>query len=352
MCRWFAYISETEPASYDWKLLEDILIRPQHSIVKQVQEHYLPGLFHHVDKASDEEQRADIAARNLFYNDDGTGVAFYTTVGSEFGCVSYPTPQVYKTTMPPTNDINFRSLCENACSTTVFAHVRMATSEVQQFNNHPFTFGRHIFMHNGGVAHFTQIRRGLCEKMSQKAFGNIHGSTDSEHLAALYMSYLGDAWDTVYSLEEMKLALEKAIGDVLDLQSKLPGATTPIAASSLNLCTTDGSKLLAFRYRNSDGKEQPPSLYFTTTAGVTLNRKYPGHPDFEKDCDIPREHVAGFCGDDVLAAENHGDHVIVASEPTTCREHEWKLIPKNQAVMVHFVDGQVNLRLEDIKIPK
>ncbi|KAJ7797895.1 hypothetical protein B0H14DRAFT_2389214, partial [Mycena olivaceomarginata] len=23
----------------------------------------------------------------------------------------------------------------------------------------------------------------------------------------------------------------------------------------------------------------PPSLYFSTTAGVTLNRKHPGHPD-------------------------------------------------------------------------
>ena len=31
---------------------------------------------------------------------------------------------------------------------------------------------------------------------------------------------------------------------------------------------------------------------------------------------------------------NRGDHVIVASEPTTFRKEDWELIPKNQCVMV------------------
>jgi glutamine amidotransferase len=37
MCRWFAYISPTEPC-----LLEDVLVTPKHSLAKQVHEHYLP----------------------------------------------------------------------------------------------------------------------------------------------------------------------------------------------------------------------------------------------------------------------------------------------------------------------
>ncbi|KAG7089418.1 hypothetical protein E1B28_011106 [Marasmius oreades] len=346
MCRWFAYISDCESA-----LLEDILIRPQHSIVKQVEQHWLPKLFHHVDKDTDKATRADIAARNLHFNDDGTGVAFYSTVASEYGTAPHPLPQIYKTIMPPTNDINFRSLCQNTCSKTVFAHVRMATSEVHQFNNHPFAFGRHIFMHNGGVANFSQIRRGVCTKLSHKAFENIYGSTDSEHLAALYMTHLGDDWNEVYSLDEMKRALERTIADVLDLQSKLPGATNPLDASSLNLCTTDGFKLLAFRYRNAD-IEQPPSLYISTKAGVTLNRKYPGHPNYWNDCDIPDDQALGFCGKDTLAAEEHGEHVIISSEPTTCQEDQWDLIPKNHAVMVEFAKGKAYLRTEPIVIPK
>ncbi|KAK7050829.1 hypothetical protein VNI00_004940 [Paramarasmius palmivorus] len=258
MCRWFAYISDKEAC-----LLEDVLIRPTHSIVKQVEDHYLPKLFHHVDKESDKEQRLDIRARNLY------------------------------------------------------------------FNGHPFAFGRHIFMHNGGIAEFERIRRDICSKLSPKAYQNIHGTTDTEHLAALYFTHLGDDWDAQYSLEDMKKALELAIVDVLLLQSQLPDATTPLAPSSLNICTTDGHQLLAFRYRNSED-EQPPSLYLSTTAGVTLNRKFPGHPDFKKQEEVPEVHAAGLKGTNTLQRDVHGDHVIIASEPTTRDEDEWELIGKNK----------------------
>ncbi|KAK1236350.1 hypothetical protein PQX77_000383 [Marasmius sp. AFHP31] len=357
MCRWFAYISEHEPA-----LLEDVLIRPDHSIVKQVEKHYLPKLFHHVDKESDKEQRADIAARNLYFNGDGTGLAFYTPVASSYGTARHPLPQTYKTTMPPTNDINFRSLCSNTCSTTIFAHVRMATSDVHQFNSHPFTFGRHIFMHNGGIAEFPKIRRAMGAKMGEKAFGNVRGTTDSECLAGVYMTHLtgpNEDWDKEYTLEEMKTALEKAIADVFEIQTQLvPGVTRDkIPASSLNLCTTDGNKLVAFRFRNTgdaldNDEEQPPSLYTSTTAGITLNRKFPGHPNYARGTDIPMDFAAGLLGNDTVAAEEHKDHLIISSEPTTRDDDEWTLVPKNEAVMVRFdVDGNLDWRTEKIDIP-
>jgi glutamine amidotransferase len=40
-------------------------------------------------------------------------------------------------------------------------------------------------MHNGVVSDFTPIRRALTAKMSDAAFANVFGSTDSEHMAAL-----------------------------------------------------------------------------------------------------------------------------------------------------------------------
>jgi glutamine amidotransferase len=278
-------------------------------------------------------------------------VAFYNKVAMKFGEATVPLPQLYKTMIPPANDVNFRSICRNTSSLTVFAHVRMATSEVQQFNSHPFAFGRHVFMHNGSVAGFTSIRRELCCKLSAKAYGNIYGSTDSEHVAALYFTHLGDDWNAERSVDEMKVALERAIADVVELQRKLPDATVPLAASSLNLCTTDGSKLLAFRFRNSD-KEEPPSLYYSTKAGVSLNRKYPGHPDYLK-WDVPDEDTSGFTGDKMLAPEAYGNHVIVASEPTTKNDDaEWELVPKNNAVLVDFVDGCNNVRIQKIVVPQ
>jgi glutamine amidotransferase len=42
------------------------------------------------------------------------------------------------------------------------------------------------FMHNGVISDFTPIRRALSAKLSDSSFANVFGSTDSEHLAALY----------------------------------------------------------------------------------------------------------------------------------------------------------------------
>ncbi|KAL0065220.1 hypothetical protein AAF712_007731 [Marasmius tenuissimus] len=350
MCRWFAYISEKEPA-----LLEDVLIRPDHSIVKQVEKHYLPKLFHHVDKESDKEQRADIAARNLYFNGDGTGVAFYTPVASSYGTARHPLPQSYKTTMPPTNDINFRSLCSNTCSTTIFAHVRMATSDVHQFNSHPFTFGRHIFMHNGVSPSSLRYVERWVRRWVRRRLAMYVGQPDSECLAGVYMTHLtgpNEDWDKEYTLEEMKTALEKAIADVFEVQTQLvPGATRDkIPASSLNLCTTDGNKNTGDALDNDD--EQPPSLYTSTTAGITLNRKFPGHPNFTRGADVPMNFAAGLLGNDTVPAEEHKDHLIISSEPTTRDDEEWTLVPKNEAVMVQFdADGNLDWKTEKIDIP-
>ena len=50
-------------------LLDDVLIVPKHSIVQQVNEHYLPKLFHHTTAVGDAEAKKDSAARNLYFND-------------------------------------------------------------------------------------------------------------------------------------------------------------------------------------------------------------------------------------------------------------------------------------------
>jgi len=250
---------------------------------------------------------------------------------------------LYKTIQPPGNDTNFLSLVSNMSTLALFAHIRMATSAVHEYNNHPFAFGRHLFMHNGSVANFTLIRRDLCALMSPQAFAAIQGSTDSEHVGALYMTYLAanDDWEKEYPIKEMKVALDKAISTVLRLQKKLPPAVRD-EANSLNLCTTDGDQLLAVRFRNHP-IEQPPSLYYSTTAGVTLNRKYPDHPDGEAAEVQADVRPAG----QRKAAEEHGDHVIVASEPSTYKKEDWHLIPKNTAVLV---DEQMKVTLEPVKI--
>ena len=132
-------------------------------------------------------------------------------------------------------------------------------------------------MHNGGVSDFVTISRDMVDLMDSDAYANMAGSTDSEHLAALYITYLTDgkgkaSWEKQYTIHQMRDAMRKAIGTVHQLQRKHLGDKAE--PNSLNLATTDGSQLVAFRFRNH-ATEQPPSLYWSTSAGVTLNRKYP-----------------------------------------------------------------------------
>ncbi|KAH5107372.1 hypothetical protein HBI23_112540 [Parastagonospora nodorum] len=337
MCRWFAYISPTEPC-----LLSDVLITPANSISKQCSEHYLPGLLpHEKDKDLDHTSDELLRMRNSLLNMDGLGIAWYTEATSSYvKHVTGPRPALYKSQSPPINDFNFKSLCENTETRCVFAHIRASSgSVVTQVNSHPFVFGRHIFMHNGVISNFSAIRRDLSDLLSFDAYCNILGSTDSEHAAALYMTNLtnhGDkkSWDKPYSLKAMFVAMRKTVLQILQLQhDKLGETNTP---NSLNFCTTDGTRLLAIRFRNH-ASQQPPSLYWSEFAGRTLNTKYPGHPDSK---DIVNE-------DSVLdEGEKIGKHTIVASEPTTYDEKEWHLISRNHALLVDEDGVEKELEIE------
>ena len=85
-------------------------------------------------------------------------------------------------------------------------------------------------------------------------------------MAALYMTYLtkgGDAasFDQEYPLDEMAVAMHMTVATILGLQHKFFGDKKK--PNSLNLCTTDGIKLVAYRFRNHR-TSQPPSLYYST----------------------------------------------------------------------------------------
>jgi len=302
-----------------------------------VHDRYLPKLIHHSPDGSDAAEK-EITVRNALYNMDGTGIAWYTSAQTDFlPEITGLRPSLYKTTTLPLADPNFKSICFNTSTRVLFAHIRATSgSQVVTTNNHPFVFGRHTFMHNGGVTDFTAIRRAICDELNLDAYGNIFGSTDSEHIAALYIHYLTsgkgpDSWQQEYSVREMAKALHKAVAFVIKAQIQILGDKR--RPNSLNLAATDGRRLLTYRFRNHK-VEQPPSLYYSTTAGVTLNRKFEGHPD----ADIGG--TFGIAEEQVKKAEEHGKHVIVASEPTTYKEEEWELLPKNSCLMVE-TDGKV-----------
>jgi glutamine amidotransferase len=338
MCRWFAYISASEEC-----LLEDVLITPNHSLCKQVNANFLPGLESY--NSDPVQGQLELATRNRYLNVDGIGVAWYTPTRAAYTPLEGPRPTLYKSAQPPLNDLNFRSIAQHTASRCLFAHIRAATSTpVVTVNNHPFAFGRHIIMHNGSISAFEQIARGVSEKMHHDAHAAMGGRTDSEHFAALYMTHLAkhtkkpggghgaSAWEEGYTAPEMKAALIATLEDVFTLQQKL---LPELPGNSLNVAVTDGDSMVAMRVRNHVS-EEPPSLYYSTEAGVSLNSKYPGsaygddNPDWAPDADWTKN------------PEDYPPHVIVASEPST-RVAEapkvedtgpWKLIGKNTCVLV------------------
>ena len=69
------------------------------------------------------------------------------------------------------------------------AHVRAATpgSEVNLANCHPFEYGSYLLMHNGRIGGFPAVRRRLLESLTDEAFDVVRGSTDTEHLFAVFV---------------------------------------------------------------------------------------------------------------------------------------------------------------------
>lgn len=99
---------------------------------------------------------------------------------------------------------------------------------------------------DGVVSDFTNIRRDLSDLPSYDAYCNVLGTTDSEHVAALYINNLtggkkGD-WERTYTVQQMRDALVKTIITILELQHKVLGDKA--APNSLNLCATDGTKVI------------------------------------------------------------------------------------------------------------
>ena len=63
---------------------------------------------------------------------------------------------------PAWNDRNLRELSGHIRSPLVFAHIRASTgTPVQQTNCHPFRHGRWLWMHNGLIAQFHDVKREL-----------------------------------------------------------------------------------------------------------------------------------------------------------------------------------------------
>ncbi|OHB78630.1 MAG: hypothetical protein A2V98_06680 [Planctomycetes bacterium RBG_16_64_12] len=233
-------------------------------------------------------------------NGDGFGVAWYVPEVS-------PEPAVFRSIQPAWNNMNLRDLARVTRSPVVLAHVRAASAGtgVSEANCHPFALGRLAFMHNGAVPEFSRLKRQLQQRLSDQAFSAIAGTTDSEHMFALFRDHLAGA-NGANRTEAMADALEATLADVVQLARQCGITKNP----SLNVAVCDGRCAVVSRY--TSGSSQAPSLYYHT------GKRYA--------CED------GQCR--MVAAEKSHHAVMVASEPLT-DEETWTVVPGGQMMLIH-----------------
>jgi glutamine amidotransferase len=249
-------------------LAEDLLFRPKHSIIDQ-------SLHSHLGATTT--------------NGDGFGIGWYGE-GSD--------PAIYKNISPAWNDANLHEIARQIRTPLLFAHVRASTgTAVQRSNCHPFRWGRWLWMHNGVIRGFHEIKRDLLLRVDPTVFADIEGSTDSETLFFLALS-LGLTEDPVG-------AVERAVG----LVEKVAAEHEVVDPVQMTVATSDGESIWVFRY-SSEGKSR--TLYFSTDA-ARLRALYP---------DI-----------DVIARASDETRLVV-SEPIRDLPGAWNEVPESSVGVV------------------
>jgi glutamine amidotransferase len=137
---------------------------------------------------------------------------------------------------------------------------------VQQTNCHPFRCGHWLWAHNGGIREFATVRRDLLFAVDAALFPGIAGSTDSELMFYLALTF-GLEQDPVSAVERM-------VGFVEDV-GKAHGVQWPI---QMTVVTTDGKRLWAFRY-SSEGQSR--TLFYTALVS-TVRQLHPDVPQLRQ----------------------------------------------------------------------
>jgi predicted glutamine amidotransferase len=241
-------------------------------------------------------------------NGDGFGLAWYPLDDAE--------PAVFRSTTPAWNNHNLLDLARVVSSCCILAHVRAATrgSIVSESNCHPFRHGRYTFMHNGDIGNFSRIRRALLAALSDEAFHAIRGTTDSEHMFALFLDRLREqpAGDPALRMSE---ALAATIEQIVGLVAR-DGGGEP---SYINCAVSDGRSAVTLRF-TTDAPIHGESLYY--------------HSGQRYLC------VGGVCH---MLEEGDGRGAVLVSSERLTDDDRWQAVPANHMVLID-PDRRVRLR--------
>lgn len=256
MCRWMVYSGSPI-------LLEELLYKPAHSLV-------------------DQSRHARLGVETT--NGDGFGVGWYGQGEN---------PGVFRAVSPAWSNRNLRDLAAHVSSPLFLAHVRASTgTPVQESNCHPFRFQRWLWMHNGSIAQFARLKRDLVLAVDPELFPAIEGSTDSELMFFLALTFgLRD---------DPPGAVAHAVG-LIEATGRRHGVENPV---QLTVATSDGDRVWAFRYSTQHDSR---SLFYSTDVS-TLRALHPDNPTLRLVSDDAR---------------------LVVSEPLGELPGAWNVVPES-----------------------
>jgi predicted glutamine amidotransferase len=263
MCRWNAYVGEP-------LLIGELLYRTKHGLIDQ-------SLHSHMGAETT--------------NGDGFGVGWY-------GTADRSVPVRYRSVDPAWNDTNLRELCDYIESPLFIAHIRAAIgSSVQQTNCHPFRHGRWLFVHNGLINGIQSLRRELLLAVDPSLFESIEGSTDSEVLFYVALTF---------GLEDDPLgSMQRAVGFVEE-KARERGIEDPV---QMTVGISDGERLWAVRYSS----ERRSRTLFVSEDVEALRRLHPENERLQR-----------------LSAKDR----VVVSEPLSDLAGAWIEIPESSGIVL------------------
>ena len=207
-------------------------------------------------------------------------------------------PCRYRSVTPAWSDVNLRELARHIESPLFLAHIRATTgTPVQQTNCHPFRHERWLFVHNGALNEFHEIRRDLLLAVDPSLFEGINGSTDSELLFYLALTF---------GLEDDPVAgLERAVGFV-EATARARGVEHPV---QMTIGVSDGERLWAVRYSS---QHRSRTLFVSDDAAALRQL----HPESER-----------------LQHLTDEDRAVV-SEPLGDLPGVWREVPESTALII------------------
>lgn len=261
MCRWLGYLGGPI-------FPRELLYEPERSLIEQSRRH---------------------APNMPVPNGDGTGIGWYGNRN---------VPAVFRSADPAWGDENLRELAAEVRTGLFLAHVRAGTgTPVQETNCHPFRHGNWMFVHNGYIADFPRLKRDLLFAVDPELFVNIAGSTDSELMFHLALTF-GLRDDPLGGLQRMAGFVEAA--------GAAAGVENPL---QMTVGVSDGYRIYAARYASGG---EVNTLYVSEDV-ASIRLLYP-----------ERERFAHFSD----------DARVVLSEPLVDLPGVWREISPGTALIV------------------